>query len=104
MKSTGRSPVSAEQVCAASLESRVNDFVDSFASEERTNPNQPDVNLPKPRIPIPTFQSTDGDISFLDLMHVILDQSEAVHVGLLSFCRSSFRPCSPHSAQCCCQR
>ena len=91
IKGSGRKPDLTEPTCAPASTGLENACCDSLGFD-CTSPPCNVSSLPKPHVRLPDFTPSDNAISFLDLMHVVLDQSEAVHVGLNSFFRSSLRP------------
>ena len=91
IRGSGRKPGLTELTCAPALAGTENHLVGSPQSGCTSFPCD-DSSLPESHVELPDFTPDDSAISFLDLMHVILEQSEAVHVGLNSFFRSSFRP------------
>lgn len=62
------------------------DIVVSEASIDASDSDMPEVH------DIPTFAASDAPVSFLDLVVSILHMSEAVHVGLRDFIKSSVVP------------
>ena len=62
------------------------DIVVSEASIDASDSDMPEVHN------IPTFAASDAPVSFLDLVVSILHMSEAVHVGLRDFIKSSVVP------------
>ena len=98
IRGSGRSPGLVGSTNASASEVGENAVGDSNVVD--CTSHQSANSLPKSRVKMPDFTPSDSAISFLDLKHVILEQSEAVHVGLKSYFRSSFRPqsCTVDSA------